>query len=99
MKKLILSIISLSLMFFVGVYNVKDASRVHIMKFTGEFTIVYEDIRLFSEDTTLVQPLFFDTISISIISFILLLTISIRKSFKLQHSYLAHSSRAPPFSV
>lgn len=98
MKKLILSIISLSLICSISVYDLKEVSRVHVMKFTGKFTVIYQDIKLFSDDATFVQSLFFDNItSILIYTFAIILTISIKKSFSSQESYLVPSPRAPPF--
>jgi len=44
----------------IFVYNITQVSRVHLMKFTGDFSIAYQDIKLLSNDFSFGQTLLFN---------------------------------------
>ena len=100
MKKVIFFVLSLYLLLPIFVYNIKEVSRVHVMKFTGSFDIIYQDKNKYSDDLTFIQSVILDTNSNLEISFFLNNLQEINKdSYHSNVSYLAHSPRAPPFIV
>ena len=100
MKKVIFFILSLFLLLPIFVYNIKDATRVHVMKFTGSFDIVYQDKNQYSDDLTFTQSTILDENFNSEILFFPSKIQTINKnSYHSNLSYLTHSPRAPPFIV
>lgn len=82
----------------VFVYSIKDADRNHVMKFTGDFSIVYEDTKLLSEDINFTETFItaqtpeninynYTTQKLPIVD----------DSLVIQDTYLFSSPRAPPF--
>ena len=100
MKKVIFFVLSLYLLLPIFVYNIKDATRVHVMKFTGSFDIIYQDKNQYSDDLTFVQSATIDSDFNSEISFFPSKTQTINKNtYHSNLSYLTQSPRAPPFIV
>jgi len=100
MKKVIFFVLSLYLILPIFVYNIKEVSRVHVMKFTGLFDIVYQDKNQYNDDLTFIQSVIIDTISNSETQLFLndLQTINVNL-YHSNVSYLTHPPRAPPFIV
>ncbi len=100
MKKVIFFVLSLYLMLPIFVYNIKEVSRVHIMKYTGSFDIIYQDRNQYSDDLTFIQSVILDTTPNSETQFFPNDLQEINKnSYHPNVSYLTHSPRAPPYIV
>ena len=100
MKKVFFFVLSLYLLLPIFVYNIKEVTRVHIMKFTGSFDIIYQDKNQYSDDLTFVQSATVDSDFNSETNFFPndLQTIN-KNTYHSNLSYLRHSPRAPPFIV
>ncbi len=100
MKKLLIFVLSVYLLFPIFVYNIKDVSRVHVMKFSGSFDIVYQDVKQFSDDLTVIQKIVFDNdFHLNNPNFSDELKTFKKNSYHSNVSYLAYSPRAPPIII
>lgn len=98
MKKVILFLLTIHLILPLFVYTIKDVSKVHVMKFTGSFNIIYQDIKKYSDDLTFIQSVIFDTpTSLETTLFLTKLQTFNTNLYYSNISYLIHSPRAPPF--
>ncbi|MGL4676760.1 MAG: hypothetical protein ACRCWI_03730 [Brevinema sp.] len=96
MHSILISLFSFYLLIPIFLYNTKDVHRVHVMKFTGSFDIIYQDTKLLSDDLTITQPfIILDSTPILAESYIQ--RTAVEQISYLQQFFISYLPRAPPF--
>lgn len=90
--------LSIILLLPIFVYNLKEISRVHVMKFTGSFSVVYQDIKLLNEDLSFTESSTLENAYPQLEDyFIRFINFFYTNPIIFGISYLNPSPRAPPF--
>ncbi|MGL4367172.1 MAG: hypothetical protein ACRCTQ_02660 [Brevinemataceae bacterium] len=98
MKNLIFILFSAHIILSVFVYKFQKISNVHIIKYSGNFSIVYNNPNKIPEDFRINQPITIKTIVTEFITLIEKKYIFGYKSIILSSvTYLISHPRAPPF--